>query len=187
MSGVSLPVTRPTGRALVIGLPPCRLAPMGTLGRMGFTCAEVDEPYAAMVELCRRPLVYRAMILSLASLYREEMLLIQAVKRRWPHVDIWLTHTDGRHAALADAMRFGADGLLSEDGLHRTAVSGYSPENFYPSDDSVPAKPRAGQQSKDNEPPEMDDDPTGSEPILTAEELRALLADQPVMPPADME
>ena len=187
MSGVSLPVTRPTGRALVIGLPPCRLAPMSTLGRMGFTCAEVDEPYAAMVELCRRPLVYRAMILSLASLYREEMLLIQAVKRRWPHVDIWLTHTDGRHAALADAMRFGADGLLSEDGLHRTAVSGYSPENFYPSDDSVPAKPRAGQQSKDNEPPEMDDDPTGSEPILTAEELRALLADQPVMPPADME
>src|SRR3954453_2164670 len=124
MTGVSIPVTRPTGRALIIGSPSCRSVPLTTLQRLGFTCAEVDDPYSAMTEVCRRPLAYRAVILSLASLYREELPIIQSIKRRWPHVDIWLTQTDGRHAALADAMRLGADGLLSEDGLHRTAIAG---------------------------------------------------------------
>ena len=35
---------------------------------MGYGCAEADDPYAAMVELCRRPMVYRAVIVSLSSL-----------------------------------------------------------------------------------------------------------------------
>src|SRR3954454_13254579 len=123
MSGVSLPVTRPSGRALVVGNPAGRTEPLGTLQRLGYGCAEMDDPYAAMAELCRRPLVYRAVILSLSSLHREELALIPGVKRRFPHVEIWLTHTDGRQAALADAMRMGADGLLSGEGLHRVALS----------------------------------------------------------------
>src|SRR5689334_20965141 len=131
MAGVSMPVTRPTGRALIIGSPACRSEPLNTLQRLGFTCAEIDDAYSAMAEICRRPLVYRAIILSLASLYREELALIQSVKRRWPHVDVWVTQTDGRHAALADAMRLGADGLLSEDGLHRTAMAGSGGESIY--------------------------------------------------------
>src|SRR5258706_4009281 len=131
MTGVSMPVTRPTGRALIIGSPSCRTAPLNTLQRLGFTCAEIDDPYAAMAEICRRPLVYRAIILSLASMYREELPIIQSVKRRWPHVDVWLTQTDGRHGALADAMRLGADGLLSDDGLHRTAISGSASGSLY--------------------------------------------------------
>src|SRR3954471_23032171 len=139
ISGVSMPVTRPTGRALIIGSPACRAAPLKTLQRLGFTCAETDDPYSAMAELCRRPLVYRAIILSLASLYREELPVIMSVKRRWPHVDVWLTLTDGRHAALADAMRLGADGLLSEDGLHRTALAGATTDTIYrPSDATAP-------------------------------------------------
>ena len=56
MSGVSLPVTRPSGRALVVGNPTGRAEPLGTLQRMGFGCAEMDDPYAAMAELCRRPI-----------------------------------------------------------------------------------------------------------------------------------
>src|SRR3954470_15124426 len=174
MPGVSMPVTRPTGRALIIGSPSCRTAPLNTLQRLGFTCAEIDDPYSAMAELCRRPLVYRALILSLASLYREEMALIQVVKRRWPHVDIWLTQTDGRHAALADAMRLGADGLLSEDGLHRTAIAGG------PSGESMFARSGQSYAPVSVVPPvDPDRDVTdaemaGNEPILTADELRAL-------------
>ena len=184
MPGVSMPVTRPTGRALIIGSPSCRTAPLNTLQRLGFTCAEVDEPYSAMAELCRRPLVYRAIILSLTSLYREELSLISAVKRRWPHVDIWLTQTDGRHAALADAMRLGADGLLSEDGLHRTAIAGapagdtiytrsegYAPLSVIPPVDA-PAEP-------------PDAEMNANEPILTADELRALLAEPPISLPSE--
>ena len=185
MTGVSMPVTRPTGRALIIGSPSCRTAPLNTLQRLGFTCAEIDDPYAAMAEICRRPLVYRAIILSLVSMYREELPIIQSVKRRWPHVDVWLTQTDGRHAALADAMRLGADGLLSDDGLHRTAIAGSASESLYSRSEAgsgawpvsavPPVDPADAQES----------DLGDNEPILTAEELRALLAEQPMALPED--
>jgi len=102
MSGVSLPVTRPSGRALVVGNAASRAEPADTLGRMGYGCAEMDDPYAAMAELCRRPLVYRAVVLSLSSLHREELAFIPGVKRRFPHIDIWLTHTDFDHTAVRD-------------------------------------------------------------------------------------
>jgi DNA-binding NarL/FixJ family response regulator len=184
MTGVSMPVTRPTGRALIIGLPSCRSAPLNTLQRMGFTCAEIDDPYSAMAELCRRPLVYRAMILSLASFYREELAIIQSVKRRWPHVDVWLTQTDGRHAALADAMRLGADGLLSDDGLHRTAMTTGGPDALYSRPDASfgPTSVVAPTDTRDES---SEDEFGGNEPILTAEELRALLAEQPLTIPED--
>jgi hypothetical protein len=194
MSGVSMPVTRPTGRALIIGAPACRVAPLNTLQRLGFTCAEVDDPYSAMAEMCRRPLVYRAMILSLASLYREELALVQSVKRRWPHLEIWLTQTDGRHAALADAMRLGADGLLSDDGLHRTAVTGGTADTVSPTSHSHSptvlaatiqsrAEPVTAVSPVDDGGGNQEGEGAGTEPILTADELRALLAEQPAMPP----
>ena len=68
MSGVSLPVTRPAGRALVIATASSRAQPLSVLQRLGFTCAEVDDPYAAAAEICKRPLVYGAVILSLLVL-----------------------------------------------------------------------------------------------------------------------
>jgi hypothetical protein len=187
MTGVSMPVTRPTGRALIIGSPSCRTAPLNTLQRLGFTCAEIDDPYAAMAEVCRRPLVYRAIILSLASMYREELAIIQSIKRRWPHVDIWLTQTDGRHAALADAMRLGADGLLSDDGLHRTAIAGSASESLYSRSE---AGSGTGAWPVSAVPPvdpndSIDPDIGDNEPILTADELRALLAEQPMTLPED--
>ena len=184
-----MPVTRPTGRALIVGSPACRAAPLNTLQRLGFTCAELDNPYSAMAEICRRPMVYRALILSLASLYREELALIQSVKRRWPHLEIWLTQTDGRHAALADAMRLGADGLVSEDGLHRTGVTGGMVDTVSPVSPGVTAVsaaplPRIEPAPRPVEADEAQDSETGAaEPILTADELRALLAEQPSMPP----
>src|SRR5205085_9649897 len=156
-----------------------------TLQRLGFTCAEIDDPYSAMAEISRRPLVYRAIILSLTSLYREELPIIQSVKRRWPHIDVWLTQTDGRHAALADAMRLGADGLLSEDGLHRTALAGASTDTVYrPSDPAAPPNlapsPVSVVPPVDTDPADAhDDEMSANEPILTADELRALLAEQP--------
>jgi hypothetical protein len=185
MTGVSMPVTRPTGRALIIGSPACRNGPLNTLQRLGFTCAEIDDPYSAMAEVCRRPLVYRAIILSLASLYREELSVIQSIKRRWPHVDIWVTQTDGRHAALADAMRLGADGLLSEDGLHRTAMVGSGPGESMYSHSDVAAAPVSVVPPVDTDRDVTDAEMGENEPILTADELRALLAEQPTMLPED--
>lgn len=111
MSGVSLPVTRPIGRALVVANPSSRSQPLAVLQRLGYSCAEADDPYTAMLELCRKPLVYRALILSLSSLYKEELSFIESVKKRFPHVEVWLTQTDGRQGSLAESMRLGAMGF----------------------------------------------------------------------------
>jgi hypothetical protein len=83
MSGVSLPVSRPIGRALVVGGAPSRAQPVETLRRLySFECAESEDPYSAVLELCRQKGVYNAVILSLASLYREELGVIATIKRR---------------------------------------------------------------------------------------------------------
>jgi hypothetical protein len=186
MSGVSLPVTRPTGRAIVVGHPTCRTAPSAALHRLGFVCTESDHPYDAMLQLCRRPLFYSAMILCLHSLYREELPLIAAIKRRFTHVEVWLADTDGRQAALAEAMRLGADGLVDEEGLHRIGAATIPP----PARDEAPpaAEPEPPAVQPPVESPETEvereiaaptiPDPaaaTSNDPLLTAEELRALL------------
>lgn len=124
MPSVSLPVTRPAGPALIVGTPAGRTQPMAVLERLGFTCAGADDPYAAMAELARGPAAaYRALVLSLQHVYPEELELIPAAKRRFPQLEVWLADTDGRQAALAEAMTLGADGLLSEEGLHRLAAA----------------------------------------------------------------
>jgi hypothetical protein len=177
MSGVSLPVTRPSGPALVVANPSSRPQPMAILQRLGYSCVETDDPYSAMLELCRRPLLYRSLILSLASLFKEELAMIESVKRRFPQIEIWLTQTDGRQASLAEAMRLGADGLLADDGLHRVALS--------PSSEPIV---RPTENDTDDSAPQMPDrDLSVGEPVLTADELRALLQEQPSVPPGENE
>lgn len=202
MSAFSLPVTRPTGRALIVGLPACRSAPSVALQRQGFAVTEVDHPYDAMVHLCRKPLFFSAMILSLHSLYREELQIISSIKRRFAHMEIWLADTDGRQAALAEAMRLGADGLVAPDGLHRMATAPAATGDAPPIAPPMPIlsppspPPAAGpirdistesntsaldeamesklQTSFSTPPP-----PPPADPLLTAEELRALLQETP--------
>ncbi len=192
MSGVSMPVTRPAGRALIVGSVACRSGPLVTLQQMGFQCTEAEDPYVAMVELCRRPLAYRAMILTLGSLYREELQMVATVKQRFAHIEIWLAQTDGRAGAMAEALRFGADGLLSDDGLHRLASSTpvsqtnnislpAQPEAIAPPQLAPPfAQPAAGEHAFGEE------DSASGEPVLSADELRALLSDHPPRPTAGM-
>ena len=75
-----------------------------------------------MTELLAAKANFRGVVLSLQSLYREEIAIVRTLKRRLPHLEVWLAHTDNRQAALAEAMRFGADGLLGDEGLHRIAA-----------------------------------------------------------------
>lgn len=188
MSGASVPLSRPAGRALVVGGAACRSDPLAILERQGFPCAQADDVYAAMAEIAQQPLVYRAIVLGLSSLYREELEIIATIKRRYPHIEVWLSQSDGRQAALAESMRMGADGLLSEEGLHRIA--------------SAPQPVRLGGGSAavsvvqtgtiltadaDNGSPSSDEVGLG-EPVLSVEELRALLSDQsPILPATHRE
>jgi hypothetical protein len=137
-----------------------------------------------MLELARHRLAYSAMVLSLSGLYREELTFISAIKRRLPHVEIWLAHTDGRQGTLAEAMRVGADGLIDTEGLHRIATpSSIAAPAYQPL--SVPLlKPDITEDAETPETLETTGEIAIGEPVLTSEELRALLQDQPMMPPS---
>jgi hypothetical protein len=193
-SSLSMPVVRPSGRCLVVANGQCQAQPLATLRQMGFECAAMPEPYAAMIELTRRPLVYRALVLSLQSLYREELLMIATVKRRLPHLEVWMTQASGREASLMDAMRLGADGLLDDEGLHRHAagpVAASAMPVFESTAPVVPAPPIPVAVSPEKEDltdtAEHVDEASANEPVLTADELRALLQEQPSMPPTGGE
>jgi DNA-binding NarL/FixJ family response regulator len=188
MSGVSLPVTRPSGRVLLVSNAAARSQIAQTLSRLGYTHQDADDPYAAMAELCRDPQVYRAVILSIASVYREELTMIAAVKRRFPFAEVWLTHTDGRHAALAEAMRLGADGFLDEEGLHRVATPAAVGEHHahgHGPDESARLLEHDfdPDHGSDRFMPGEVDEHESNEPILSPDELRALLHEQPSVPP----
>jgi hypothetical protein len=177
---------------------------------MGFACTEVDEPYDGMLHLCRRPLFYSALILSLNSLYREELQMIGSIKRRFSHIEVWLSDTDGRQAALAEAMRQGADGLIDAQGLHRVgAATPEAPATILPIAPAAPHTPpaprnaepqrnaeaqqdaqarRESQNFREPRPPEHVaaraevplEGQQSADPLLTAEELRALLQENPI-------
>jgi hypothetical protein len=181
-----------------------RTGALDILRNLDFGATEIDDPYAAMAELCRRPLVYRAVILSLASLYREELSIIPAVKARFPHVEVWLAQTDGRQAALAEGMRLGADGLLAEDGLHRvahpatpgaptgtTAAALWTDPPRRAADASTShSAPSASDSHADDEDEDAlrdaASDNAAAGPVLTPAELRALLHEQSPVPPDDV-
>jgi hypothetical protein len=114
-------------------------------------------------------------------------------------VSIWLTHTDGRQAALAEAMRLGAEALVDADGVHSFNHAGGigpqpplpKPTQFRPAPSSEPTPPhgnrseqsdhteRADRHSEnrgDRVEPKQSTNAAG-EPVLSADELRALLAE----------
>jgi hypothetical protein len=167
MSGVSLPVTRPAGRGLLVGGPAAGPEPSANMRRLGYSCVELDDPYAAMAMLAAQPLAYTCLVLSLNTFFRGELQLIRSVKQRFPHIEVWLTRFEGRQQSVDEAMKLGADGFLDADGLHR--LSAVLPEK---PPGNLPAATIAPMPVAPAEIPMID-------PVLTAEELRALLDDPP--------
>jgi hypothetical protein len=96
-------------------------------------------------------------------------------------VDVWLTHTDGRATAIADAIRLGADGLLTEDGLQRTAIPGGAPrpvdQSPVPADAPEPLSAEPAALTADHA--EHPTDESDGETVLSSDELRALLQESP--------
>jgi hypothetical protein len=123
-----------------------------------------------MAELAARPHAYSSLVLSLGTLFREELEMIAAVKRRYAHMEIWLARADGRQAAMDEAMGLGADGFIAEDGLHRLAASYERATDTCGGNEAAPVRAE--------EPLPL------GEPVLSADELRALLDEPPVMGPA---
>jgi len=132
-------------------------------------------------------MTYRAMVLCLNSLYREELAFVASIKHRYPHIDVWLSQTDGRASALAEASRLGADGLLCDDGFQRFAVAEEKPtaaENQPQVSVQVSPNVKAQQAVADaaRAVKVFAEAPIG-DPVLTADELRALLQEPAKHPP----
>jgi DNA-binding NarL/FixJ family response regulator len=123
-----------------------------------------------MAELASRPPTYSSLVLSLGTLFREELEMIASVKRRYPHVEVWLARADGRQAAMDEAMGLGADGFIAEDGLHRLAATQERATETCGPGEAAPAR--------------LDETISLGEPVLSADELRALLDEPPVFGPA---
>jgi hypothetical protein len=211
-----------TAHVLVVASPNAQPALQALLRNAGYDALCVEDPYAALLELLVKPMVYRAVVLSLQGLYREELSVIRTLRARLSHVEVWLAHTDGRHAAMAEAVRLGAGGILSDEGLHRLdepsaapldaptastlnarakligdgaaqpiAPAAPSAHSFAAADEEHRAAhdgPSASSShddvanAYDDAPPvslapELPDSLVSGEPILSAEELSALLAD----------
>ena len=149
---------------------------------IGFDVHGVDNPFAALVELLDRPLVYRSIVLSLAAMYREELALVKTIRLRLPHVDVLLTHIEGRSAAFAEAMRLGATGLLDDKAVHRLGEIDPPPGMSQVDLQSSPAVSSPPAERDAHKDTIGEDDLNDFDPILTAEELRALLQVQPMLP-----
>ncbi len=176
-------MSKSAGRVLVVGSAACRAHARTALSRLPYEFAAVDDPYAAAMELCRRPLAYRAVVLCLNSVFREELGLISLIKSRMRHLELYLSQTDGRQAAIVDATRRGADAILSDDGLHRFDEPALT---SHPLTELPPESPqrKPGALAPDaNDDAAMFSDASSGDAVLTAEELRALLQEQPSLPP----
>ena len=147
------PPPAPNGQALVVANAAAAIPLMQTLERIGYRSSVAPDPYVAALELVRRPLVFRALVLSLATVYPEELELIDMIKRACPHIEVFLADSDGRPSAVEDATRRGAAALLTQDRLHRLGDAGAR----------TPAQPPRPAE------------PATIEGVLSAEELRALL------------
>ena len=169
-------VTPPMSRAAVVAVSAGDLG--GTLRRLGMAAEPFADPYTAAADLFRRPLAFRAVVLSLRGVYREELSLIGTLRRRLPHVEVWLAEVEGHAAALASAVAAGATGLLDAEGLHRLGPPPAEPPAGPPATAkaSSPAPERSAEAS---DVPEADE----ADPLLSADELRALLHDDPPVPP----
>ncbi len=170
----------------------CRAPLAAQLARLGRGCVQCADPYAAMRHIAARPADYETLIVSLAGLYAPEVALVSAVKRLYPHVELWLAHSEGRAALLAQAVQRGADGLWDEHGPHRLAQRPGGQINdaeviatsMTPISPSASAAAQIVQNPIVNQPPaeehnDLDNDFSLGDPVLSAEELRALLQEQP--------
>jgi hypothetical protein len=173
---------KPAGRALVVAAQDASDGSRDVLAGLGYEVDRREDPYAAMLELCRRPLVFRVAVLSLQGLYRDELAIIGALRRRLPHVSIYLTETDGRQAALAEAMRLGAEGLIDAAGLHSFAdapppPAAPRPTQFRPVPEAAPRLSPEPVPDRNGHATKTATSSAATEPVLSAEELRALLGD----------
>ena len=127
----------------------------------------VDDAADAVLllgRLLRDGTAARAVVLSLSAMRPEDLAVVRTVRRYFPSAEVWVSDVGPHAAMLAEAVSLGAAGLVADGRLHRFALPAPAPPPR-PAVKQTPAKPAA--------PP----DPDPGQPLLSGDELRALLGD----------
>lgn len=181
-------------RVAVIGAGEVLPRVLGQLHRLGAACVVLDDPYRAIAEMARRPGSYPVAVFVLPSIYPNELPAIAAILRHSPGTRVVLAAAEQQVALLAAALRLGASGVVTEEGIESFGTSEREPA---PPPSIVPARPPAvmhapparvveakppspalQEEVEAEEPePEHEQDMDVQDPILTADELHALLHD----------
>lgn len=190
-------VVRPTdlligSRVAVIGSGEVLARVLGQLHRLGAECVVLDDPYQAVAALTQRPGAYPAAVFVLPSIYPDELPAISAILKHSPGTRVVVAAAEQQVSSLAAALRLGASGVLTEHGIEAFAgqdAPPFSPTNSTPSTQPSTALPPENEEStlataddahhptahQPHDDHHSDYEPT--DPILTADELHALLHD----------
>jgi hypothetical protein len=172
------------------------------------TPATYGDPYAAMCAIASSPAKWQMVVLDLQQLYDGELAIIPAIRTTANHCRVVVAHADGRPAMLARAIRLGIDGLLTGGKIEwlTTMQAAMSPpvaeRAITPPQDSPPPTPEAASPATSHALQHDHIDQTDhadqadqaelrsvadiyqDEPLLTADELKALLSDHDIRPTA---
>lgn len=171
-------------RVAVVGSGEALARVLGLLHREGAACEAVNDPYR-VVGLVAGSSGVSAVVLVLPCLYPEEMAVVGAL-RRLTGVPVIVAAADGLMSQLSAAIREGATAILTERGIDWLGVpasTGPLPPAATPGSTEVtpPPTPIRSTPQVDVTTPEdrfdelSEESGPPPEPVLSAEELRALL------------
>lgn len=106
------------------------------LHRFGAMCVVLDDAYHAACELSHRPEGYSAVVLVLPCCYAEELSVLRAIRTYAPRVRTYVTGVEQNSALFDLAVRHGAAGVLTGEGI--MALAG-SPADARPAPEPAPA------------------------------------------------
>ena len=184
-------------RVMVVGVGDVLARVLGTLHRLGAACVAVDDPYRAVLEVAgsqgsARGGTCDAVVFALPCLFPGEVAAIRAISKLRPAPIILVAAAEQQLSLLTAAIREGAVGVITERGIEWLAS--IAPEHATPEplpeqlliDDSAETDSAQFDADADSDDADAEFDLTEpTEPLLTAEELKALLHDpiEPVLEP----
>lgn len=176
---------------------------LGLLHRMGARCTVWEDAYQAACEVARHPDTFFAVVVILPCCYQAELAVISTIRTYARNTRVYVADAEQHVSMLTGAMRLGATGLLTQAGVELfaepagydfdqsvgaegqgdvlvTDEPGAAAEHLSALADG-PVVTSANVDEEELEGEEFDDSPLAPvEPILSAEELHALLHDDEV-------
>ena len=162
--------------------------------RHPLTEIHLPDPYVAMLHIARDPGAVSRVFIDLQQFFDSEIPFVAAVRAIAPQCRIIALGSESRPSLLAKAIGAGVDGLLAdgkirwlrESPLRSQPLSRTNPIETSAAIELVdpPETLSTADSTRDPTDSSASDFPGAAEPLLTAEELKALLSDHGIQPTA---